>query len=321
MDLIGRLYDTLHPLMRIACVGLVVMACYLLARVLLEARRAERALGNLFAALAGIEALDPYELRRGVPLPTIESLRARGSELQSNEQPLWREVEQHIEPYTNPEGEEGYFLTSQPRTILPEEAIAGRYYHASFHQAVPGLLTALGLLLTFVSILLALANVHVDGSQGSETVKGTSELINGLSAKFISSILGLALSIVFVLVERKVCERRITTAYEKFMNRLGEILPVLTPMRIQLDLQMYAGRQAVSLSNISSDFVNKFTGVFETQIAPTFAAGVSEELSQQLQREFRPTMEKMTETLTRLLTAIERLEAQKQHSVIFCPAA
>ncbi|MBX7136307.1 MAG: hypothetical protein K1X67_26860 [Fimbriimonadaceae bacterium] len=283
--------------------------------MLVEGHRAMRVLTNLLGALADVEAPDFHERRRGVPLSSIEAIRSRSSELHSEEQTLWREVEQHLEPYTSPEGEEGWFLTASPRTILPEDAITGPHYHASFHQAVPGLLTAGGLLLTFISILLALFNVYVDGSQGTETVKGTSELINGLSAKFVSSILGLALSILFVLLERKVCERRITNTYDKLMNRLGELLPLLTPMRIQLDLHMYAGRQAVSLSNISSDFVNQFTGVFEKQIAPTFAAGVSEELSQQLQREFRPTMEKMTETLARLMTAIERLEAQKQDSI------
>jgi hypothetical protein len=159
-------------------------------------------------------------------------------------------------------------------------------------------------------------NVHVEGGQGAETVKGTSELINGLSAKFVSLILGLFLGIIFVLAERKACERRITTAYDRLMNKLAELLPVLTPMRIQLDIHTYAARQATSISNISSDFVNKFTGIFETQIAPTFAAGVSEELSLQLQKEFRPTMGHMTATLERLLTAIERLESQKQESVI-----
>jgi hypothetical protein len=69
------------------------------------------------------------------------------------------------------------------------------------------------------------------------------------------------------------------------------------------------------MSNISSDFVNKFTGIFETQIAPAFAAGVSEELTLQLQKEFRPTMQHMTTTLERLQGAIERLESQKQESV------
>jgi len=99
------------------------------------------------------------------------------------------------------------------------------------------------------------------------------------------------------------------------MSKIADLLPVLMPTRIQLDIQMYAARQAISMSNISSDFVNKFTGVFETQIAPAFAAGVSDELAQQLQKEFRPTMQHMTATLERLQGAIERLEALKQESV------
>lgn len=315
MDIVSRLYDALQPIMRIGCGALIALAFGLGGWMLAESRRAIRMLYTFRVALTDIPQLQKSERRKGLPLSTIERLRARCDGLPNGVKYLWDEIDQNLEPYTSPEGTEGWFLAVTPRAILTEEAVIGPYYHASFHQAVPGILTASGLLLTFLSILLALVNVHVEGGQGAETVKGTNELINGLSAKFVSSILGLLLSIIFVLTERKACERRITRAYDRLMSKIADLLPVLMPTRIQLDIQMYAARQAVSMSNISSDFVNKFTGIFETQIAPAFAAGVSEELTLQLQKEFRPTMQHMTTTLERLQGAIERLESQKQESV------
>ncbi len=311
MDIAKQLYEALNPLMRIACGLLIVLAFSLSAWMWWESRKTVITLRAFRAVFFAVSPLDRTDYRRGLAHSTIEELRGKYDDLPADVKDLWDSIDQHVERYTSPEGAEGWFLTLPPRAILTEEAVVGRYYHGSFHQAVPGLLTAIGLLLTFVSILLALVKVHVEGGQGAEIVTGTNELINGLSAKFISSILGLLLSIAFVFAERKGCERRITREYEQLTNRIADVMPVLTPTRIQLDIQMYASRQATSMSNISSDFVNKFTGVFEKQIAPA----LSEELSLQLQKEFRPTMQQMASTLERLQTAIERLEAQKQESV------
>jgi hypothetical protein len=311
LDIAKQLYEALNPLMRIACGLLIVLAFSLSAWMWWESRKTVITLRAFRAVFFAVSPLDRTDYRRGLAHSTIEELRGKYDDLPADVKDLWDSIDQHVERYTSPEGAEGWFLTLPPRAILTEEAVVGRYYHGSFHQAVPGLLTAIGLLLTFVSILLALVKVHVEGGQGAEIVTGTNELINGLSAKFISSILGLLLSIAFVFAERKGCERRITREYEQLTNRIADVMPVLTPTRIQLDIQMYASRQATSMSNISSDFVNKFTGVFEKQIAPA----LSEELSLQLQKEFRPTMQQMASTLERLQTAIERLEAQKQESV------
>lgn len=314
MDFV-RMYVTLHPILQLLCAVLIAFAFLCAVLMWAQSRRVIRLFDALKIALNAVRKPEKTERRTGLSLEAVEEMRVHCERLPAAAMRLWEQIDERIESYTSPDGREGWFLTAAPRTLLLEEAVAGQHYHASFWQAVPGLLTASGLLLTFVSILVALADVRVISVGGAETVTGTTELINGLSAKFISSIIGLSLSILFVLMERKVCERRMTNAYEALMNCLDILLPLLTPTRIQLDIQMYAARQATSMSNISSDFVNKFTGVFQQQIAPAFAAGVSEELALQMQREFRPTMQQMSATLERLQGAIERLESQKQQSV------
>jgi len=205
LEILNRLYHDLPSVMRIACGALAALALGLGGWMWWESRRAIGMLRTFHLSLADVPPLEKTERRHGVPLSAVETLRSRCDELPNGAKHLWNEIDQHVERYTSPEGVEGWFLTVAPRTILTEEAVIGPYYHASFHQAVPGILTASGLLLTFVSILLALVHVTVGGSQGAETVTGTKELINGLSAKFVSSILGLLLSIIFVLAERKAC--------------------------------------------------------------------------------------------------------------------
>jgi hypothetical protein len=54
--------------------------------------------------------------------------------------------------------------------------------------AVPGLLTGAGLTLTFVAILVALKSVSYNEGHANEPISGIANLINGLSGKFLSSI-------------------------------------------------------------------------------------------------------------------------------------
>ncbi len=81
-----------------------------------------------------------------------------------------------------------------PRSVLIDENMAG-----SFFALVPGTLTGLGLLMTFVAILDGLSHVTVTAEMD---VQGISGLINGLSGKFFSSIVAVFCAVTFVLAER-----------------------------------------------------------------------------------------------------------------------
>ncbi len=227
----------------------------------------------------------------------------------------WWALEDAIEKYISPTQQEGWFLLEDPRKVLTEDMVVGRYYHSSFHSAVPSILTGLGLLATFIAILKALMGVHVDVKQGTETVIGIKSLIEGLSGKFLSSIVGLLLSVIFTIAERKLCERRLSIAYENFMGMLENLFPPMSLSRIQLDALEFNARQTVSLSNISAEVVNRFVGAFRDELTPAFTSGISQEMARELQTEFRPTMLNMSETLNSLRGAIERLESQKQESI------
>jgi hypothetical protein len=58
----------------------------------------------------------------------------------------------------------------------------------SFFIAIPGIVTGLGLLVTFLAILVALLGVKIVDNH----VHGMETLIHGLSGKFVSSIAALA---------------------------------------------------------------------------------------------------------------------------------
>jgi len=253
------------------------------------------------------------KLSQGIDLSRLEEIRLKSKTLGVRPLGWWKRIDESLEIYTSPEGKDSWFVLQPVSEIVPSDEVVGSNYHYAFHSSVPGILTGLGLTLTFVAILLALAHVTYNKSNPVEPVTGMEDLINGLSGKFLSSIVALSLSVFFTLVERTTT-RRLRRAYEQLVTTACEVFPFLSPSRILLDIQRFASKQTVSVSHISSEVVDRFVGAFRAEV-PMLAEGVSAGMALKLQDEFRPTMQQMNTTLVDLRTAIVSLESQKQESV------
>src|SRR5262245_21495936 len=95
LEIVSRLYDSLHPVMRIACSALIALALGLGAWMWWESRKAIRILRTFRVALADVPPLAQTERRHGVPLATVEALRARCGDLPNGVTTLWDELDQH----------------------------------------------------------------------------------------------------------------------------------------------------------------------------------------------------------------------------------
>jgi hypothetical protein len=236
-----------------ACVLLILLFGYFLARMLREQTSTGRALGALAKELRAAASRGGSGQRTGLSAEQLERLRARCDQLQQPVRTWWLRVEDNLLSYTGPDRRQSWYLGLPAREVLPEESVSERYYHSSFYQAVPGILTGLGLLTTFVAILLALTALHVTEANDTEVVTGIKGLIEGLSGKFLSSIVGLLLSISFVVIERKWCERRLANAYEDLLDATTHAIPVISAARVQADMQSLALRQMTILSEIRAE--------------------------------------------------------------------
>jgi hypothetical protein len=235
------------------------------------------------------------ERGRGLDPALFEEVRDLCGSLPEPCKTWWLSIEENVVTYASPGGDLGCYLGTPPREILPEESVSERYYHGSFYQAVPGILTGLGLMLTFISILVALTGLHVSVANDTETVVGIKELIEGLAGKFVSSIIGLALSIAFVLIERKWCERRLSNAYEDLLEATAKLIPAITPTRIQLDVQALAARQAASIESMNARiaaFLNMVSVANES--VPRMAAALAGDVEQ-----FSERLEGLSNSLNR----------------------
>jgi hypothetical protein len=289
----------------------VVVFFIFLIMMFWEALTALRSRRRLFKLFQSIPAPNHNERGNGLPLETLDRLRQQCSKLQGPERRWWNRLEPNLQKYLSPTGREGWFAVAPFHEIISQDE-QDAAYHAGLYQSVPGLLTGLGLLGTFTALLIGLLDLKYTPTE----ITGLPILINNLSGKFLSSVIALILGLVFLLVEKMACERPLARTYEALAAKFDEILPYLSATRILIDIQKLAGQQATSISNISSDFVDRFVGVFKTDLSPVLAAGVSHEMSRELQTEFRPTMARMGEILEQLRDAIHRVESQKQESIV-----
>lgn len=100
------------------------------------------------------------------------------------------------------------------------DALCGNRLNVRFYQQLPSFLTGIGLMFTFLAILIGLSKLHANGSQ----IEGIQGLINGLAGKFVTSIVGLACANTFVLLEKSLWYR-LGTQHRRFLSLLDEMFP------------------------------------------------------------------------------------------------
>jgi hypothetical protein len=297
-----------------ACGGLIAIFFGVLSAFLIQVERIRR---QLRVASNGATPPGPAiadTLVHGLTGAQVEELRAIGEQLSGKPRTWYRRIEARFERYTSPQNREGWFVTERIGDILSYEDVVGSQLDAHFYNTFPALLTGVGLLLTFTAILIALYPVIYDPKNAAQPVQGIQELINGLSGKFLSSVVALLLSTVFTVFSR-VRFRNLRSSYENLIEALTQTIPYLSNSRILLDIQRFAADQTVSVSNISSDVVDRFVSAFRDDVTPGLAQDMSRGVAEILQLEFRPTMQRMGEILAELNTSIVNLESQKQESI------
>ncbi len=131
------------------------------------------------------------------------------------------------------------FSTRTASEFFTQDVLAARLNVPFYHQ-LPSLITGLGLLFTFLAILIGLSKLHADGSQ----IVGIQGLINGLAGKFLTSIIGLICANLFVLIEKSLFHR-FTLTQQRFLTLLDELFPRKT-MEQMLENFNPAGQSSIT---------------------------------------------------------------------------
>jgi low affinity Fe/Cu permease len=188
-------------------------------------------------------------------------------------------------------GQDWWYSAESADVAFSEAALLGARLNIDLCRALPGIITGLGLLVTFIAILFALLNVHYDPVR---QITGIDQLINGLSGKFVSSIAALAGASLFLIAEKPAFRR-----FEKnrlvLVDEVDEIIPRRTAVGILVNLQREISEQTSAFRNFDTDLSLKLKNSFSESMGPL--------------------QQRMLEAVEGLNSHLRAAEAQKQESI------
>jgi len=265
-----------------AFIVLILFAVFVIFAVLsfIHYLNANRKLGfyrNLLKGLTGGELL---EKRRDI-LVQAEKNPSYGN--------LWREFDEslvHIpvrERLCNTLDAEHFFNT---------HTIARRLTENRLLAAVPGFLTALGVIGTFIGLTLGLESLRLSNSdtQSVEALQaGIFGLIGGASIAFMTSVWGIATSVAFNFYE-KMLERSIRSSINSFQNRVDYLYPRVTAEQSLSNIEDFTKQSMEKLAELDEKIGHKMQEAMQQA-----SNSIREGMEQSLNSILGPAIQKLVE--------------------------
>ena len=155
----------------------------------------------------------------------------------------WQTLSSSIVRRTGRNGEERYWVSEDIGTIFNETITAE---NQSYRNA-PAIITGVGLLATFLAILVALLDMQLVNNK----IQGLDLLIHGLSGKFLSSVVAVACATLLVSAEKGIFHPVKARAASLCMT-LRKLLPRISSAQILLDLHGEIVEESKILKDLSS---------------------------------------------------------------------
>lgn len=152
-------------------------------------------------------------LDRSVPIPVVHD--------------LWREFDETLVEVETPNGQ-ALYNTVDSEYFFNTTTLARGATESRMAAAVPGFLTAIGVIGTFIGLQLGLGGLQLGSGASVEQLReGIGGMINGAAVAFMTSVYGVALSLVYNFVE-KFLERRARTRVISIQSQLDRLFPRLS---------------------------------------------------------------------------------------------
>jgi hypothetical protein len=201
---------------------------------------------------------------------------------------LWQEFDETLIEVRQG-GETQLFNTFDAAHFFNTSTLAKGVTDNRLIAAVPGFLTAVGVIGTFVGLQLGMSGMDMSGDvvlmkEGIKTV------IDGAKIAFMTSIWGVTLSVVFNFIE-KLLEQNVRTKIGNIQTKIDEIFPRLSP---ESQLQIIADNSAESRESLQG--LAEQIGIKMQESMLTATRGISEALETTLNEIMAPAINKLVDT-------------------------
>lgn len=123
------------------------------------------------------------------------------------------------------------------REYINEETVVEKPGHAQLAELIPGLLTSLGILGTFMGLMQGLTSVDFSNAEG--TIQSIPQLLGGMRFAFATSVAGIACSLMFNMFNRMAAGHAVR-ALDNFEDAFYDLA---MPRPLQPDVQLMCQKQ------------------------------------------------------------------------------
>jgi hypothetical protein len=234
----------------LAAVGLVVGTFGVFIRLEYLVRREQHLYQRITRDLRAVKAKHSPALRNGLPQAAYDELVQRFET--TSLAPVWEIFATQLVVHGDATGTDRFWTSESAETVFNETSVLEPRLNRNFYTSIPGIVTGLGLLFTFIAILLALLDVKL-GGPANKQFTGLDKLISGLSGKFLSSIVALFIATVFLFYE-KWRLYNLTQSLRELVAALDALVPRLTPAHLLDEIRRYMmEEQSTTFQHFSSD--------------------------------------------------------------------
>ena len=210
------------------------------------------------------------------------------------------------------------------------ESLCAAHLNVRFYRQLPAFMTGMGLMFTFLAILIGLSKLHANGSE----IIGIQGLINGLSGKFVTSIVGLACANAFTLLENSLWHR-LDIRHRECVSLLDEMFPQKAADQSAQISSLQNGSPATIVAPVRNDATHQLVEIVQQRLGSTVAAldsasqaltalnskhspmkldDLPGEIGHEVQRALRPLMNPLLEAIHDLNRSIKEQSSSVQLS-------
>jgi hypothetical protein len=200
---------------------------------------------------------------------------------------LWQEFDETLIEI-NKNGESNLYNTFDADHFFNSSTLAKGVTDNRLIAAVPGFLTAIGVIGTFVGLQIGLSEMNISSNVSVDEMKaGVSAVIGGAKVAFMTSVWGVFLSVLFNFLE-KLLEQNIRAKITKLQVSIDEIFPRLSPESQLQNIADNSHESRESLQGLAEQIGIKMQ---ESMVSAT--QGISTALEESLEKIMAPAMDKL----------------------------
>ena len=208
----------------------IFLTLLFLVRYFFRCLKAGTALRGLQKTLALQKSLSPHEVANSTQVEQVLSALSQWSQRLPALAPFKQKIADSLIEVKEPRS--GQLLSKSIPEISEKNMDLGDWTGKNLADEIPNWLTAIGLLTTFIAILLGLQHVKV---LSNLEVQGIGGLVNGLSGKFFSSIVALACAL-SVTITNYFLSAKLNSLWNQIILKLETLLPHLNTEQMLFDI-------------------------------------------------------------------------------------